>query len=297
MSILENLQNLKLIHGASLNDLSAMADSVVELISHIENYKDVISDSTKIVNTIAPKNWEHRYRGIMASRVLDGMKYDLDSDGIRKAYEIFEEKMKGKEEAFEKMSQETAARIMGIIKPSTPKEMASDFDNMTEEEVEKATYKLPVKLKNVMLYHGTSYENYLKIKETGIIRATDYSEGDFAGKNLNRIYKKESGYVFCSDCIDFPMSLSFGGYKKNSNEWAFGNEKSKPSFLNNIGAVLVVDPSSYDTFYYGQKRESEFLISGDVSIADVRDVLFYKVDYEDDGAMSVKQISEEDIRI
>ena len=134
----------------------------------------------------------------------------------------------------------------------------------------------------IRLYHGTSYENYLKIQEDGYIKASDYLDGDFPNENVAKIYRDESGYVFCSDDMDRPLAYGIGGFKENTLFRYFKSkdkkEQSNLKYHGSISVIFEIDTSKYETFYYRGKGQGEFLIKGNVSLDDVK-VHMYKWDY------------------
>lgn len=280
--------------NANYGDLLDMGQILIDLLKQVKNYEEISIKYVKMLNTVVPKRWHDRFRKNVQLWISDNVEFEIDDNKNVKQLLIF------LDEIFKK-NINTAGALVDVSKEIANsffdtdrkhEEWLEESASYTEEMVNHTMMKIPVKLENVKLYHGTSYENYLEIKKDGYIKTTDYSKGDFQNDNLQEIYNGESGYVFTSDSMDFPFSFGFGGHRENMVGWAYNHSDSekKKSKYRDIGVIFEIDPKNYDVLYYGNKGESEFLIKGTVDLKDTSVRLFK---WKDNGFM---EISEEDLK-
>lgn len=175
------------------------------------------------------------------------------------------------------------------------------YNNMTDEELERGMKFIPLNTENVTFYHGTSYENYLQIKESGVIRHTDYT--DFVNErsaNREKHFRGNSGYVFLSDSIDKPLSYSFGGYRdtlldygedsaKKSAKAHLFKQKGEKLRKENIGVIFEFQPKGYNVFY--AVAESDFVVDSDIQFTDIGNVRFFYIDND----VQIQEITEQEI--
>lgn len=132
---------------------------------------------------------------------------DMDDEATQKAVEKLQEVAEKHPNAFAAIvvdSLKTAYKHSDMDKDDRElKEMIESSEKASDEDIKQAVFKKNIRLKNVKLYHGTSYDNYLKIKESGYIRPSDYTDGTYENDKLAKVYRSESGFVFTSDSIDF----------------------------------------------------------------------------------------------
>lgn len=276
----------------NVSDLFETIEKFRDLCKHITNFDDIIIKYITLLNTVVPKRWHDTFRIYVVSWMLSEIKWETDNEEEIKRCLIELEKVVEKNRngfvCLLDKSEEQIKKNLKIDNSEKLNDMNKTYGEANSEWVEKAIEKIPVKLKNVKLYHGTSFDNYLKIKEDGYIKATDYSGGSYANDNLALAYINESGYVFTSDSFDFPLSLCFGGYRDNLISWAYPKpKKEKIKTKTNIGVVFEINSAGYEVFYYPGKGESEFLIKGNVDLKDTR-VTFY-----DFNNGRIEQIAEE----
>lgn len=130
----------------------------------------------------------------------------------------------------------------------------------------------PIKVTtNDYFYHGTSYENYLKILDTGYIKATDYLNGVEANRlndpnitneellELIEYCTNETGKVFITDSIVTSM--------KYATRWG------------GKGAVLCLDLSGYDIESLYNRNNRQFISRSVIPIDRIKKV--YSVDVID----------------
>lgn len=278
----------------NISDLLETVDKITALYTHITNFDEIMIKYTTLLNTIVPKRWHDRFRSHVAAWILSEAEWDIDNDeeGIKKCLAELD-KVVGKNQngfiCILNKSGEQLIKNSGFDNSEKLKKASESYENISDEAMEELIKKIPIKLQNVKLYHGTSFENYLKIKEDGCIKATNYSDGNYANDNEALAYMDESGYVFTSDSLDFPLSFCFGGYRDNSISWAYEESRKKERKNTDIGVVFEIDPTGYEVLYYPNKGESEFLIKGNVKLKDTK-VTVYKIDYDE----GIRQITEEE---
>lgn len=178
--------------------------------------------------------------------------------------------------------------LIGELQDLLPDAMGVDgrvslerFDDSMREQAKKADDPLIklAKIEGITLYHGTSYENYLLIAKDGKIKASDYTGLDYTGyKNLEKIYNKESGFVFVDDAMDTPLGMSFGGYRKNCLQ-KFSTDYSGHN-VNNLAVIFEIDPAQYDVYFTPFKKE--LVIAGDVDITGLKKHFFIMDDEAQD---------------
>lgn len=277
----------------NITDLLETIDKITDLYTHITNFDEIMIKYTTLLNTIVPKRWHDRFRLHVAAWILSEVEWDIDNEeGVKKCLAELEKVIKKNQNGLICLLNKSGEQIIknsNFDDTEKLKEASESYENVSDEVMEEVIKKIPIKLQNVKLYHGTSFENYLKIKEDGYIKVTDYSDGNYANDNEALAYIDESGYVFTSDTLDFPLSFCFGGYRDNSISWAYEENKKKERKNTNIGVVFEIDPTGYEVLYYPNKGESEFLIKGNVNLKDTK-VTVYKFDY--DGKL--QQITEEE---
>lgn len=276
-------------------DFIETADALKEYLRHVKNYDDISVKYTRLVNTVVPKRWQHTYRVIAVMWYLQTLEQDIDMDdeATQKAVENLQRISDKNPNAFAAIF---ADNLKTVYKHSDMgrddeelQEMIESSEKTSDEDVEKAMFKKNIRLKNVKLYHGTSYDNYLKIKESGYIRPSDYTDGTYANDNLAKMYRSESGFVFTSDSIDFPLSFCFGGRTKNAISWAYPDEDKNRGYNCDIGVIFEIDPTYYNVYFYDKGDFSEFLIRGAVALKDAKP-MFYQLTFGE----GIKQLTEEE---
>lgn len=284
------VKTYKSLDGEShISDLLVTADKFTNICSHIKNLDEIVIKYITMLNTIAPKRWHERFRAYAISYFMNCAEWDIDNEEeIEKHFAELQKMIEKNKNGFVALLDYSAEQISNYLGLNKVQKFQASWENATQEEMVELTKKIPVKLQNVKLYHGTSYDNYLRIKHDGYIKTTDYTNGTYSNDNIAFRYKNESGYVFTSDSLDFPISFCFGGYRDNSISWAYGESKEKERKNTDIGVVFEIDSTKYEIFYYPNKGESEFLIKGNVNLKDTK-VIFY-----DFNGGSIKQITEEE---
>ena len=164
-----------------------------------------------------------------------------------------------------------------------------ECEKLSKDQIEVLIDKSLIMDTNVYFYHGTSYEKYLKILKDGFIKATYYSKVVFPNKNMEDVYKTETGYVFVKDLLDAPLNYGFNTHK-NALSWDW-EKNDETDITNQIMVIFEIDPTNYELYF--RNKENDFIIKGNVSINDVNDILFFKWD-KDTGYIT--QISEEEAR-
>lgn len=272
-----------------ISDLLVTADKFTNICSHIKNFDEIFVKYITMLNTVAPKRWHERFRAYAISYFMNCTEWDIDSKKeVEKCFTELQKMVEKNKNGFMALLDYSAKQISDYLGSNKVQKFQASWEKVTQEEMVELTKKIPVKLQNVKLYHGTSYDNYLRIKHDGYIKTTDYTDGTYSNDNIAFRYKNESGYVFTSDSLDFPISFCFGGYRNNSISWAYKESKEKERKNTDIGVVFEIDSTKYEIFYYPNKGESEFLIKGNVNLKDTK-VIFY-----DFNGGSIKQITEEE---
>lgn len=268
------------------------------MIGKIKNYDEVMIKYMKLSNIILPKTWYENYRKLGISLLLKTVQWQIDDpEEMEQIGNELIDLIEKNENVFAAIAGYALNEIldsvnMGKYTKEKLEKIKERYDNYTDEEQEKLTEKIPVKLKNVTLYHGTNYDNYIEIKKDGYIRPSDYTEGKFESENMKKMYEKETGYVFTSDSLDFPLSFLFGGYRENCLPWAYDNEdeiREKKKYTN-IGVIFEINPENYNVSFYGKSGNSEFIIPGSVDLKDTIARFFYV-----DSNGKLKEIKEEEI--
>lgn len=277
----------------NISDLLETVDKIADIYNHITNFDEIMIKYTTLLNTVVPKRWHDRFRQYVAIWIVSKVEWNIDNEEeIKKCFAELDKVIGKNQNGFICLlnkSGEEFIKKSELDDTEEPKKASEEYESLSDETMEEVIKKIPVKLQNVKLYHGTSYENYLKIKEDGYIKATDYSDGNYANDNEALAYIDESGYVFTSDILDVPLFFSFGGYRDKSISWAYENNEKEERKNTDIGVVFEIDPTGYEVFYYPNKGESEFLIKGNINLKDTK-VTIYKFDYEKE----LRQITEEE---
>lgn len=279
---LERMESGETIDYAELLDVAQM---IAELSKLLKNYDDLSVEYTKLMNTVVPYQWFLRYRLFALTWFKVRTLFERECSDEERVVELIEEigkRVMKNQNAFLSVLYEGYKTEQNNLSCILSQNEDEKVGKISKEKIENITQKLPVKLHSIRLYHGTSYENYLKIQEDGYIKASDYLDGDFPNENVAKIYRDESGYVFCSDDMDRPLAYGIGGFKENTLFRYFKSkdkkEQSNFKYHGSISVIFEIDTSKYETFYYSGKREGEFLIKGNVSLDDVK-VHMYKWDY------------------
>lgn len=277
----------------NISDLLETVDKIADIYNHITNFDEIMIKYTTLLNTVVPKRWHDRFRQYVAIWIVSKVEWNIDNEEeIKKCFAELDKVIGKNQNGFICLlnkSREDFIKKSELDDTEESKKASEEYESLSDETMEEVIKKIPVKLQNVKLYHGTSYENYLKIKEDGYIKVTDYSDGNYANDNEALAYIDESGYVFTSDSLDFPLAFCFGGYRDNSISWAYEESRKKERKNTDIGVVFEIDPTGYEVFYYPNKGESEFLIKGNVNLKDTK-VTVYKIDYDE----GLRQITEEE---
>lgn len=277
----------------NISDLLETVDKIADIYNHITNFDEIMIKYTTLLNTVVPKRWHDRFRQYVAIWIVSKVEWNIDNEEeIKKCFAELDKVIGKNQNGFICLlnkSGEEFIKKSELDDTEESKKASEEYESLSDETMEEVIKKIPVKLQNVKLYHGTSYENYLKIKEDGYIKATDYSDGNYANDNEALAYIDESGYIFTSDILDVPLSFSFGGYRDKSISWAYENNEKEERKNTDIGVVFEIDPTGHEVFYYPNKGESEFLIKGNINLKDTK-VTIYKFDYEKE----LRQITEEE---
>lgn len=279
---LERMESGETIDYAELLDVAQM---IAELSKLLKNYDDLSVEYTKLMNTVVPYPWFLRYRLFALTWFKVRTLFERECSDEERVVELIEEigkRVMKNQNAFLSILYEGYKTEQNNLSCILSQNEDEKVGKISKEKIENVTQKLPVKLHGIRLYHGTSYENYLKIQEDGYIKASDYLDGDFPNENVAKIYRDESGYVFCSDDMDRPLAYGIGGFKENTLFRYFKSkdkkEQSNLKYHGSISVIFEIDTSKYETFYYRGKGQGEFLIKGNVSLDDVK-VHMYKWDY------------------
>ncbi|MCD8146907.1 MAG: hypothetical protein LUD84_06480 [Clostridiales bacterium] len=174
------------------------------------------------------------------------------------------------------------------------------YNDLPSEQVKKIMKFIPLdSVDDVTFYHGTSYENYLQIKEDGFIRRTHYEDyTNKKSKTREKYFKGHTGYVFLSDSIDKPLSFSFGGFRTAlldyndeivmANDY-FSRQTGTKLNKNNIGVIFEFQPRGYNVSY--AVSESDFVVDCDIPFTDIGNVRFLYAD----NNFQIKEITEQEI--
>lgn len=192
-------------------------------------------------------------------------------------------------EIYEYYTQSQENKLRTTMSQDKQNKFIKEYEELNENQIERLISKSLITDTNVHFYHGTSFEKYLKILKDGFIKATDYSKVTFPNKNMENVYKTETGYVFVKDLLDTPLTYGFNTYK-NALPWDW-KRKDKSDITNKIMVIFEIDPTNYELYF--RNKENDFIIKGNVSLDDVNNILFFKWDKE---TSYITQISEEEAR-
>lgn len=279
----ENKDIQKLMQGAEI---------FKNIIENVENFHYYNKKFTKLLNTVVPHRWEEYYTTIALSYMFDFMENLPVNDKILIHIEQMKDFIKDNEDVFKYLYETAITGITDIMDQFEENNLLNDeaLKEISMEYIEKYTDLIPIKeWKGVRLYHGTSYDNYLSIKEHGYIKATDYSEAKYPNEKVGSIFRKESGFVFAQDSMDQPLCFGYGGYRKNAIPWAYKDNEDNEytdSEFGNIGVIFEINPENYEVYFHPGKQE--FLIKGDIAIDDVN-VMFYDWKFEGGGIASTME--------
>lgn len=197
--------------------------------------------------------------------------------------------------------------LMRSMRHMDPDNMVFGIDKMadrfekglkTSAELAEKDYVPVQHIEGVTLYHGTSYENYLQIVKDGKIKRSDYSHEDYTDSpNTERLYCKETGYVFVDDSLDKPVNMARGGYRKNwlnnfkkTDDGEDENDYTEADYIKaGLLVVFEIDPKPYNVFFIPYK--GEFVIDSDVDIKGLN-VRFYICDRD----WNIREVSEKEIK-
>ena len=267
-----------------------ISNTYEQLMRCMKNYKELNKKSYIALNTVVPHRWEQRYKMYVFMNMIKQFKIDPSKEF--EAIRLSNELNKLFEDNYEICSyyvNKQQERTLDLLKDNDVDVLSESFEKeVTDEQIERMTEKILITEKNIKFYHGTSYENYLKILKDGFIKATDYSNAKYPNEKVKKLYENETGYVFVMDSLDVPLAFSIGGYRRNSIPWAYGVDGAYD--VDEIGVVFEIDPTKYELYFL--RKDNEFIIKGDISIDDV-DVLFFRME-KITGHIS--QITEEDLR-
>lgn len=251
-----------------------------KLLDCIENHMENEFCFSIILNTVIPTEYQLTYFYTGLNEMLNNIKVKENRE------EEFDQILK------EIITEENIIMLIYIVhhilKPldqMIPNSGIEELDNKAKKiiEADKSMIKdfPPVTLKNVKLYHGTSYDNYLDIKKEGFIRPSDYSDGNYQECNhVKELYVNETGYLFTIDSMDFPIRYCFGGQRKNLIEsWAYDRSGIEHNKYNpDLGVIFEIDPTNYKVYFNRLKKE--FMIKGSVSLKDVRPMFYHFLNNE-----------------
>ena len=197
--------------------------------------------------------------------------------------------------------------LMRSMRKMDPDNMVFSIDKMADrfekglkrsaELIEKG-YVSVQHIEGVTFYHGTSYENYLQIVKDGKIKRSDYSHEDYTDTpNTERLYSKETGYVFVDDSLDKPVNMARGGYRTNwlnnfrkTDGGEDENDYTEADYIKaGLLAVFEIDPKPYNVSFIPYK--GEFVIDSDVDIKGLN-VRFYICDRE----WNIREVSKKEIQ-
>lgn len=276
---LESMESGEMIDYAELLDVAQM---IAELSKLLKNYDDLSVEYTKLMNTVVPYQWFLRYRYFAVTWFKVRTLFERECSDEERVVELIEEigkRVMKNQNAFLSILYEGYKTEQKDTHTKLDEKSDERIGELPQEEMENFIKKLPVKLQDIKLYHGTSYENYLKIQEDGYIKASNYLDGKFPNENVKKVYHEESGYLFCADDMDRPLKYGMGGFRENILSRYFESKDKKEQqnleYHGSISVIFEIDTSKYETFYY---NKGEFLIKGNVSLDDVK-VHMYKWDY------------------
>lgn len=159
------------------------------------------------------------------------------------------------------------------------------------EAKEMSDYRL-VEIKNIpenlCLYHGTTYENYLKIIDSGYIMPSEYKAIDGFTESQKSFYAQKDGFVFLASGLDIPIDYAHGNYRENIFKSRESNGeivyKDILTFLNDKGIIFAVNPKNYNLFL--DTVTSEFLINSKISLKDTKAYLVER----NNGIVTIKDM-------
>lgn len=154
------------------------------------------------------------------------------------------------------------------------------LDMPENEKTDFQLYKIDVFPDDLILFHGTSFENYQEILKTGYINPSDYSTlsskyvAPYFRSAAESVIDNHSGYVFCDSNLDIPIRFSGGGYRKNINQCLSVNPEERkhiPFSIDCEGVIFAIKPTNYELYYnFG---EHTYAIKGCVALKDT-DTIF-----------------------
>ena len=261
-----------------------------QLMKCMKNFEELNKKFSMAMNTVVPHRWEQRYKMYVLQNINE--QFELDPNKEFEARRLANELNKLFEdnpEIYSYYMYKQQHDLYDMLVDADMDILSERFEKeISDKEIEKMTEKILITETNVKFYHGTSYENYLKIIEDGFIKATDYSYAKYPNEKIEKLYVGESGYVFVMDSLDIPLAFSFGGYRQNASPWAYDVDGAYD--VDEIGVVFEIDPTKYELYFL--KKDNEFIIKGDIPIDDVN-VLFFRMENK---TGYISQITEEDLR-
>lgn len=258
-------------------EFEKMTDLYKKMLDCMENPKANEFCSAVILNTVTPSHYDDMY-------FYEAMRTIVEHSTVKKGHEeelkkIMEEMTTDENMDMFKYFLEYGLQTIEDISGQYMKDSIGELDDKAKAIIERdksmvSDFPLVSTMQNVKLYHGTSYDNYLKIKKDGFIKPSDYSDGNYKGhENIKEIYLNENGYVFVIDSMDFPLRTCLGGERKNLiQSWAYDDELDKDTRNHDLGVIFEIDPTNYEVYFNRLKRE--FMIKGKVSMADVRPIFY-----------------------
>lgn len=278
---------IKNIPNADLKEFANCLNLISEIMECVENFKALNVCGTIALNTVPHEMYSDIYIYKVLSEYAEKIEIKkgcekLFEDNIKKLIEYAKEN----EEMFAHILDygiKEYNEIMDQYSGNTLEEYNDKIEQLNDDKKNFLTEFIHITtMKNVKLYHGTSYDNYRQIKKDGIIRASDYSDGDYKNNdNIKELYLAENGFVFSLDSMDFSLRYCFGGERKNLIEdWAYGYNKEdlrkKREKNRDLGVIFEIDTTNYDVYFHKGKRE--FMIKGNVSISDTKPLFFQRTD-------------------
>lgn len=267
---------IKDIPSGNINEFVELLGLITDTLKFTENYEAVNFCGTISANIVPPSLYYFEYIKLVLQEILSRLK-------VKKGYEkIHDDNVKKILEYEDKYKEMSSYLLNYLIKDYN--EIAEQYCQSSEkmdenlkkvlDEKNSVEYIPITKMKDVKLYHGTSYDNYLQIKESGVIKPSNYDDGNYHGyKNVEAVYLSETGYVFTSDSMDFSLKYCFGGYRKNLIEkWAYDTNNNEAKKNINLGVIFEIDPANYKVYLAKAKRE--FVIEGEVSINDTKPIFY-----------------------
>lgn len=279
------------------NTLLKISSTYENLMRCMKNFKELNKKSYMALNTVVPHRWEQRYKTYVVQNMIKQFEIDPSKEfEARRLSNELDRLVKDNPDIYSYYVYKQQHNLSDMLLDDINVLSEEYAEKLSDEEIEKMTEKILITDTNVKFYHGTSYENHLKIIKDGYIKATNYLDAKYPNKKIKRLYEAETGYIFVMDSLDIPLAFSFGGYRKNAIPWAYDNEdeydlkNEDKNDIHNIGVVYEIDPTKYELYFY--RKENEFIIKGNIPIDDVN-TLFFKIN---DDTGNISQITEEDLR-